>query len=101
LIRRCSDLQPDHLAHQHEHCLEVQLPFLYALRPDIAILPIVVGTRSLERCLALGRALGALIEEADTPLLLIASTDLTHCGPGFAQSPPPGSTAEEFARRQD
>jgi MEMO1 family protein len=102
LLRRCSELQGDHLAHMHEHCLEVQLPFLYALRPDITILPIVVGTGSLERCLALGRALGALVEEAGSPPpLLIASTDLTHCGLGFAQSPPSGSTADEFARRQD
>jgi AmmeMemoRadiSam system protein B len=102
LLRRCVEVRADHLAHLHEHCLEVQLPFLYALRPDIAILPIVVGTRSLEGCLALGRALASLIEEEpDTPPLLIASTDMTHCGPGFAQSPPSGLTAEEFARSQD
>jgi len=49
----------------------------------------------------LGVALAAVIEEAPTPPLLIASTDLTHCGPGFGQSPPPGLTAETFAHRQD
>src|SRR5438309_2164122 len=46
-------------------------------------------------------ALAAVIEEASTPPLLIASTDLTHCGPGFGQSPPPGLTAETFAHQQD
>jgi AmmeMemoRadiSam system protein B len=101
LLARCPQAQPDHLAHQHEHCLEVQLPFLRALRPDIQILPIVVGFRDLETCRALGHALAAIIEEAPTPPLLIASTDLTHCGPGFGQSPPPGLTAEAFAHRQD
>jgi hypothetical protein len=100
-LARCPRAQSDHLAHQYEHCLEVQLPFLRALRPDIQILPIVVGFRDLEACRDLGRALAAVIEEAPTPPLLIASTDLTHCGPGFGQSPPSGLTAEAFAHRQD
>ena len=101
LLARCPQAQPDHLAHLHEHCLEVQLPFLHALRPDIQILPIVVGFRDLEACKALGLALAAVIEEAPTPPLLIASTDLTHCGADFGQLPPPGLTAEAFAHRQD
>ena len=100
-LARCPQARSDHLAHQHEHCLEVQLPFLHALRPDIQVLPIVVGFRDLESCRALGRALAAVVEEAPTPPLLIASTDLTHCGPGFGQSPPAGLTAEAFAHQQD
>ena len=101
LLARCPLAQSDALAHQGEHCLEVQLPFLRALRPDIQILPIVVGFHDLEACRALGLALAAIIEEAPTPPLLIASTDLTHCGPGFGQAPPAGLTAEAFAHRQD
>ena len=101
LLARCPQARSDHLAHQHEHCLEVQIPFLHALRPDIQILPIVIGFRDLEACRALGLALASVIEEAPTPPLLIASTDLTHCGPGFGQSPPSGLTAEAFAHRQD
>ena len=101
LLAHCPQARSDHLAHQYEHCLEVQLPFLRALRPDIQILPIVVGFRDLETSRTLGLALAAVIEEAPTPPLLIASTDLTHCGPGFGQSPPPGMTAEAFAHRQD
>src|SRR2546425_2743441 len=100
-LTRCPQAQPDHVAHLNEHCLEVQLPFLHALRPDIQILPIVLGFRNLETCQAVGSALAAVIEEAPTPPLLIASTDLTHCGPGFGQSPPPGLTAETFAHQQD
>jgi len=100
-LARCPQAQSDHLAHQYEHCLEIQLPFLRALRPDIQILPIIIGVRDLDTCLAVGRALAAVIEEAPTPPLLIASTDLTHCGPDFGQTPPPGLTAEAFAHRQD
>src|SRR2546425_834582 len=93
-LARCPQAQADHIAHLSEHCLEVQLPFLHALRPDIQILPIVLGFRNLETCLAVGSALAAVIQAALAPPLLIASTDLTHCGPGFGQSPPPGLTAE-------
>ncbi len=101
LRARCSLAESDHLAHLHEHCLEVQLPFLHALRPDIRILPIIVGFHDLETCRVLGRALAAVIEDAPSPPLLIASTDLTHCGPGFGQYPPVGLTAETFAHQQD
>jgi AmmeMemoRadiSam system protein B len=97
----CADAAPDHLAHQYEHCLEVQLPFLFARRPDIQILPIVLGIQDLASCLALGAALASLVKTQDEPPILIASTDLTHCGPGFGQSPAPGLTADAFARCQD
>jgi len=101
LRKHCPQAVPDHLAHLREHCLEVQLPFLQMLRPDIQILPVILGFRDLEICRVLGRALAAVIEEAPTPPLLIASSDLTHCGPGFGQDAPPGLTAETFAHRQD
>ena len=97
----CADAAADQRAHQYEHCLEVQIPFLLARRPDIQILPIVVGLRDLRSCLALGRALAAVTRAWEDPPILIASTDMTHCGPGFGQSPPAGLTADAFARRQD
>ena len=100
-LTRCTDAAPDHLAHQYEHCLEVQLPFLFARRPDIQILPIVLGIQDLASCLALGAALASLVKTQGEPPILIASTDLTHCGSGFGQSPAPGLTADAFARCQD
>jgi len=102
LLDRFPEAQADQRAHQYEHCLEVQLPFLRTRRPDIAVLPIVVGSRSFESCLALGLALVSLIRDAgsESPIL-IASSDMTHCGPGFGQLPPAGLTADEFARLQD
>src|SRR5256712_5842708 len=100
-LARCPQAQPDHIAHLSEHCLEGQLPFLHALRPDIQIRPIVLGFRNLQTCRAEGSALAAVIQEGSKPPTLIASTDLTHCGPGFGQSPPPGLTSEAFAHQQD
>src|SRR6185369_159018 len=91
-LAACADAAPDHVAHQYEHCLEVQLPFLLARRPDIQILPIVVSVRDFSNCLAVGRALALVTKAREDPPLLIASTDMTHCGPGFGQSPPAGLT---------
>jgi AmmeMemoRadiSam system protein B len=102
LLTRCPEAVPDELAHRQEHCLEVQLPFLHSLRPDIRILPVVVGTQDLGSLIRLGQALAAVVNNAggDRPIL-IASTDMTHCGPGFGQWPPSGMTADAFARAQD
>ncbi len=96
-----TEARADELAHEYEHSLEVQLPFLVVRRRDITILPIVVGIRDLQRCLALGLALARITKSAAEPPLLIASSDMTHCGPGFGQSAPGGLTADAFARRQD
>src|SRR6266516_1628648 len=40
-LAACTDATADYTAHQYEHCLEVQLPFLLARRSDIEMLPIV------------------------------------------------------------
>ena len=102
LLSRCPEAVPDEQAHRQEHCLEVQLPFLHSLRPDIRILPVIVGTQDLDRLIRLGQALAAVVNNAggDSPIV-IASTDMTHCGAGFGQWPPAGMTADTFARAQD
>ncbi|MGH7254482.1 MAG: AmmeMemoRadiSam system protein B [Nitrospirales bacterium] len=75
----------DTVAHQSEHCLEVQLPFLRRLRPDLKILPVVIGTSRLETCQVLGESLAAitreLTETGHSRPLLLASTDMSHYEP--------------------
>lgn len=87
ILSRCPHAQADTLAHQPEHCLEVQLPFLHHLRPDIRIVPILVGAARQDLCRDLGRCLAEILEE-ETPRsatssrpLLLASTDLSHYEP--------------------
>jgi MEMO1 family protein len=65
--------------HGTEHALEVHLPFLQCAIGEFTLLPLVIGHQSLEHCLALGDALGAICEGTDT--LLVASTDLSHFSP--------------------
>ena len=54
LKRACPLLVEDASAHEQEHSLEVQLPFLQALQPDVQIVPIALGTHRLENMESLG-----------------------------------------------
>ncbi len=66
--------RPD--AHRREHSLEMQLPFLARLMPDLPIVPLVVGRQTRSTVEALGAAIARVV--AHTRALLIASTDLSH-----------------------
>jgi hypothetical protein len=60
-------------AHQWEHCLEVQLPFLQEVLETFAVLPIAIGqTRPAE----VGEALETLWGAKET--LIVISSDLSH-----------------------
>jgi len=81
LIEECSGLREDGLAHRQEHCLEVQIPFLQALIPDFEFSAICVGTADYAALDALGRALARVVRSASEPVLLVASSDMTHFQP--------------------
>ena len=61
-----------------EHSLEVQVPFLQNSQPKLKISPLVVSRLSLELCLYTGRQLAVAIRELSRPVLVVASTDMTH-----------------------
>src|SRR5262245_23714766 len=63
-------------AHLREHSLEMQLPFLERLAPDVPIVPLVMGYQTADTAFALGDALAAALRGRTA--LLIASTDLSH-----------------------
>jgi AmmeMemoRadiSam system protein B len=71
-------LAEDDEAHRFEHAIEVELPFLQVLRQDVTIVPIAVGTARPVTLHELGKSLAALIEANNTPVLLIASSDMNH-----------------------
>ena len=68
----------DALAHLYEHSLEVQLPFLQVLRPEAAMVPISIGFTDYARCRRLGEAIASAVATAGEPVLIIASSDMTH-----------------------
>lgn len=73
--------EPDRLAHQEEHCLEVQLPFIQSLQGDVKIVPIVMMRGELKICQKLGSAIAKVLKPWPEPALLVASTDMTHYEP--------------------
>ncbi len=74
-------LEPDTLAHLYEHSLEVQLPFLQAIRPDVAIVPVCIGFGRYQECEELGMGLALAIREYGEEVLVVASSDMTHYEP--------------------
>lgn len=64
-------------AHEMEHSLEVQIPFLSHVLKDFDLVPVVLGTEDPAICQHLGEVLANIIKDTDTTMLII-STDLSH-----------------------
>lgn len=69
-------IMADWRGHLREHALEVELPFLQVIWPQFRLVPVVMGQQDWELCKLLGEHLAALAHE--TPLLILASSDLSH-----------------------
>jgi hypothetical protein len=71
-----SVVHADTIAHAREHSLEMQLPFLRYLAPELRIVPLLIGRQTAETAEALASAIVGVT--SGTRTLLIASTDLSH-----------------------
>ena len=78
LMHACPWLREDAVAHEREHCLEVQLPFLQQLAGDFRFVPVVLGTDRYPVIEELGRAVASVVEAQREPVLVIASSDMNH-----------------------
>jgi MEMO1 family protein len=76
LARSSSIIRLDPRPHEREHSLEMQLPFLGRVLPGIHLVPLLIGFQVRETIVELGRVLASTL--ADEPVLLVASTDLSH-----------------------
>ena len=65
-------------AHQDEHCIEIQLPFLQKVLTHFDFIPIVVGPYStFDDCANLAELLVMLLRDRDN-IILLASSDMSH-----------------------
>jgi hypothetical protein len=71
-------LADDSVAHRTEHAIEVELPFLQVLRPEVKIVPIAIGTGNLMILEQLGEAIASVVRESPEQILIIASSDMNH-----------------------
>jgi len=72
------ELCEDSVAHQTEHALEVQLPFLQSLAGDFRFVPIALGPTDYIQLESLGHAMAEVLRRQRDPVLMIASSDMNH-----------------------
>ena len=68
----------DPAAHELEHSIEVQLPFIQYFIGDVKIVPIMLGDQSLEIAISVGEALAKELPEES---VVVASSDMSHYVP--------------------
>jgi MEMO1 family protein len=79
LRRAYPRLREDAVAHEREHSLEVQIPFLQQLRPDFQFVPVVLAADRYPVLEELGHAVAKVAAAHPAEhILLIASTDMNH-----------------------
>jgi AmmeMemoRadiSam system protein B len=74
-------LEEDQMAHQWEHSIEVQVPFLQYFKPDVKIVPIVLAHASGATYKQIGSGLARAVKESKRGAIILASSDMTHYEP--------------------
>lgn len=81
ILGHTNQIVDDPYAHEDEHSLEVQMPFLRHLFPDVKVLPIMVPI--VKMAAEIGEAVGRTLKSYDYDALIVGTTDLTHYGPRY------------------
>ncbi|MDA8087557.1 MAG: AmmeMemoRadiSam system protein B [Nitrospiraceae bacterium] len=71
----------DETAHEFEHSLEVQLPFIARLRPDASIVPVTMTPALLDYLKKAGHGIARAINAEKEDVLLLVSSDMSHYVP--------------------
>ena len=95
------DIPPDDLSHVSEHSMEVQLPFIQYLDKRIGQVCISMMDQSIEASRFLGDRVVKAVRETGRRVVIVASSDFTHCGINYGYPVPRGMNAGEFARSRD
>ncbi|MCK9462739.1 MAG: AmmeMemoRadiSam system protein B [Proteobacteria bacterium] len=65
-------------AHREEHSIEVVVPFLWRRNPNLRLTPVALGWINLEMLHEIGESIAAVIAAVAGPVLIVASTDMSH-----------------------
>ncbi|HEX9976875.1 MAG TPA: AmmeMemoRadiSam system protein B [Dehalococcoidales bacterium] len=74
-------LKEDSAAHEDEHSIEVQLPFLQYFKPDVKLVPIILSYGTGQIYQEIGRELAQAVKETKKAVIIMASSDMTHREP--------------------
>jgi AmmeMemoRadiSam system protein B len=78
LVEAIPGLQLDAAAHQQEHAIEVELPFLAKLAPHARVTGIAIGGGNLARCREFAAGLVKCLQGEGRQPLLVISSDMNH-----------------------
>jgi AmmeMemoRadiSam system protein B len=81
ILEESKYLQEDLKAHLYEHSIEVQLPFLQYLLPEVQIVPIILSHADFATYNEIGKAIAKALRRTKQKSLIVASTDMTHYQP--------------------
>ncbi len=85
VIRASSAIVDNPRAHDAEHSIEVQVPFVQYLAPSARLLPVMVPpTRSAHQ---VGHVVAEQAQAIGRKVAILGSTDLTHYGPRYQFTP--------------
>jgi AmmeMemoRadiSam system protein B/AmmeMemoRadiSam system protein A len=74
-------LEADHRGHEEEHAVEVQLPFLQYIKPDVKIVPVILAGAPAATYKEIGRDIARAVKELKKEVVIMASGDMTHYEP--------------------
>ncbi len=81
LRQSCHLLMEDEVAHEDEHSLEVQLPFLQRSVGSFTFVPIAIGVGRFAALDSLGRGIAQTLKRWQGTVLIVASSDMNHYEP--------------------
>jgi AmmeMemoRadiSam system radical SAM enzyme/AmmeMemoRadiSam system protein B/AmmeMemoRadiSam system protein A len=81
LCEAIDGLEMDAAAHQGEHGIEVELPFLHRLNPNVKVVGIAIGAGDVQRCRDFAEGLVQVLKGRDDQPLLVISSDMNHYAP--------------------
>ncbi len=81
LLAASGHIKIDETAHQFEHSLEVQVPFLQLQQKNLHLVPLVIAHLTYPLCEEIAAALATAIKESNRDILIVASSDMSHYEP--------------------
>jgi AmmeMemoRadiSam system protein B len=81
LQHSCRLLMEDSKAHESEHAIEVELPFLQRSVGEFSFVPIAIGVSRYAALEALGHGMAQSLKGSAGPVMIVASSDMNHYEP--------------------
>jgi len=89
-------LKDDYEAHNQEHSIEVQLPWLQSKYDSFDFVPIGMGSHDIKKGEDIGKALIEAKKKTSTNFVVLASSDFTHFGASYGYKPVSGGIGRKL-----